>query len=282
MSPGMRPSSDTQLPVIDLSRFDAGGRWREDVAEQVDWASCRFGCFLIVGHGVESGLMETLAELNSKLFAQGTHAGDEISFGSNSARAEGSLRGPRRRAHPVCPELPGLADAVQDYLTALTGLGHKLMTTFARGLGLHDSYFVDRYTGNPDTLLRVIAHSPGATRRLGGTPGSHEPVAGDFLTLVSPDRAGGLEIWYQDGRLEVQSLPGALVCHVGSALQRLSGERYPAARHCLRSTAARLQLSLVFSFDPPAAPALERLEDVRPQAWVAAAHTRPQDALLEA
>jgi polar amino acid transport system ATP-binding protein len=263
------------LPVIDLSRFDAGDPWREGVAEQVDWASSRFGAFLIVGHGVESSLMETLAELNGKLFAQDAQAGRQISVGSNSARARSAAGRTRRRSHNVFPDLPGLREAVQDYLTALTGLGHKLMTTFARGLGLQDSYFVDRYTGNPDTLLRAIVHSPRATRRLGGTG----PAAGELLMLVRPDESGGLALLSGGRRLEVQPEPGALVCQVGSGLVRLSGGRYLAARHSLRSTSARRQLSLVFSFDPGTTQLIEHAQLEQPQraasAHVASAHASP-------
>jgi flavonol synthase len=255
-----------RLPVIDLSRFDAGDFFRHQLAVQVDRASCRFGSFQIVGHDVDSTLMEALTELNGKLFSLGAQAGDEISFGSPSSRAYRAARArPVRWRGQSAFELPGLREAVQEYLTELTGLGHRLMTLFARGLGLHDGYFVDRHTGKPDTLLRVIAHSPGAAQRTAAAP--RQPVPGKLLTLVMPDPSGGLDVWHHDRRLEVTPLAGALVCHVGRELERLSGGRYPAARHGLRSTSERMQLSLVFSFDPgeavaarPAeAPALEPL-----------------------
>jgi isopenicillin N synthase-like dioxygenase len=238
-----------RLPVIDLTRFDAGDPFRHQLAAQIDRASCRFGSFQIVGHGVDTTLMETLAELNGKLFALGAQAGDEISFGSPASRAYREARArPVRWRGQNAFELPGLREAVQEYLTELTGLGHRLMTLFARGLGLNDGYFVDRYTGKPDTLLRVVAHSPGATQRTAAA--LRQPVPGKFLTLVMPDGEGGLDVWHQDRRLEVSPLPGALVCHVGRTLERLSSGRYPAARHGLRSTSPRMQLSLIFSFDP--------------------------------
>jgi isopenicillin N synthase-like dioxygenase len=207
--------------------------------------------------------METLAELNGKLFALGAQAGDEISFGSPSSRAyrDARARPARWRAQAVF-ELPGLREAVQDYVTELTGLGHKLMTMFARGLGRSDGYFVDRYTGRPDTLLRVIAHSQGVTQRTAAA--SRQAVPGKFLTLVMPDEGGGLDVWHHDRRLEVSPMPGALVCHVGQGLERLSGGRYPAARHGLRSTTERMQLSLVFSFDPGEVHVPERLAESVP------------------
>lgn len=238
-----------RLPVIDLSRFDAGDPWRQQLAAQIDRASCRFGSFQIVGHGVDTTLMETLAELNGKLFALGAQAGDEISFGSPSSRAYRAARArpARWRAQNVF-DFPGMQEVVQEYRSVLTGLSHKLMTMFARSLGKADGYFADQYTGRPDTLLRVIAHSRGETQRT--AVACRQPVPGKFLTLVMPDEGGGLDVWHQDRRLEVSSMPGALVCHVGQGLERVSQGRYPAARHGLRNTVERLQLSVIFSFDP--------------------------------
>ena len=257
-----------RLPVIDLSRFEAGDPWRQQVAAQVDRASCRFGSFQIVGHGVDGLLMETLAELNGKLFALGAQAGDEISFGSFSSRAYGTACGhPARWTAQNAYQLPGLREAVQEYLTVVTGLGHKLMTLFARGLSLNDGYFVDRYTGNPDTLLRVVAHSPGSVAQR--TAAARQGLPGKFLTLVMPDVSGGLDVWHRDRRVEVSTIPGALVCQVGRELERLSGGRSPAARHGLHCTSERMQLSLVFSFEPG-------------EAGEAHAAARPTEPLVEA
>lgn len=241
-----------RLPVIDLSRFEAGFPWRQQVAAQVDRASCRFGSFQIVGHGVDGLLVETLAELNGKLFALGADAGGEITFGSSSSSAcRAACGGPAPWAAQNSYQLPGLREAVQEYLTVLTGLGHKLMTLFARGLSLNDGYFVDRYTGNPDTLLRVVAHSSGnVPQRTAAASQSSQGLRSKFLTLVMPDASGGLAVWHQDRRVELSTMPGALVCQVGPELERLSSGRYPAARHGLHCTGERTQLSLVFSFEP--------------------------------
>jgi isopenicillin N synthase-like dioxygenase len=255
-----------RLPVIDLSRFEAGDPWRQQVAAQVDRASCRFGSFQIVGHGVDGLLMETLAELNGKLFAVRAQAGDEITFGSAASRLGRAACGrPALWSAQNAHQLPGLREAVQEYLTLLTGLGHRLMTLFARGLSLNDGYFVDRYTGNPDTLLRVIGHSPGSVAQ---RTAARQALPGKFLTLVMPDASGGLDVWHKDRRIEVSTMPGALVCQVGPELERLSGGRYPAARHGLHCTAERTQVSLVFSFEPA------ELSETREEA-------RPAEALLE-
>src|SRR5690349_22275132 len=64
----------TRLPIIDLSLFDVGGTWRDHVAAQVDWAASEFGFFYIVGHGVETGVIDSLVRLSRTFFDQSAEA----------------------------------------------------------------------------------------------------------------------------------------------------------------------------------------------------------------
>ena len=101
----------TGFPSIDLSLFDIGAPWRDQVAAQVDSAASSFGAFLLVGHGVDGGLTDTLLELGGKYVKRGSGS-----------------------------DLPGFHDSVREYATSLTGLGHKLMAAMARGLRLDDGF----------------------------------------------------------------------------------------------------------------------------------------------
>jgi len=62
----------TSFPSIDLSLFDIGAPWRDQVAAQIDSAASSFGAFLLVGHGVDSGLIDTLLELGGKYVKRGS------------------------------------------------------------------------------------------------------------------------------------------------------------------------------------------------------------------
>ncbi len=67
----MSSFADTpRLPIIDLSLFDVGGTWRDHVAAQVDWAASEFGFFYIVGHGIETGVIDSLLRLSQAFFEQ--------------------------------------------------------------------------------------------------------------------------------------------------------------------------------------------------------------------
>ena len=234
-----------RLPSIDLSLFDIGDPWRDHVAAQVDWAASTFGVFQILGHGVDSALIDTLLELGGKY----------IRYGSDN--------------------LPGFHDAVREYTTTMTGLGHKLMTTMARGLHLDDSFFVDRYSGTPVTSLRI-------RERLVSLEGDSVADSDDggadrgLLTIVKLGDAGSQQVQLDGQWLEVPAQPGALLCYVGPVLERLTQGHYVSAarRLSLGSTADRPSLS--FAFEPALQAVLTPVSGVSPRPVVTGASPQSQ------
>jgi isopenicillin N synthase-like dioxygenase len=221
-----------RLPSIDLSLFDIGDPWRDHVAAQVDWAASSFGVFQILGHGVDRGLIDALAELGSKY----------VRYGSDN--------------------LPGFHDTVREYTTTMTGLGHKLMTTMARGLHLDDSFFVDRYSGNPVTSLRI-------RERL--VSGEESSADRGLLTIVELGDTGGQQVQLDGQWLEVPEQAGALLCYVGPVLERLTQGHYVSAAHrlSLGSTADRPSIS--FAFEPAVEAVLTPVSGVSPRPVVTGA-----------
>jgi isopenicillin N synthase-like dioxygenase len=226
-----------RLPTIDLSLFDVGDPWRDHVAAQVDWAASTFGLFQILGHGVDSVLIDTLLELGSKYIRRG---GDPWN------------------------ELPGFHDTVREYTTTMTGLGHKLMTTMARGLHLDDSFFVDRYSGNPVTSLRI-------RERLVSLEGTALADSDDggadrgLLTIVKLGETEGQQVQFDGQWLDVPSLPGSLLCYLGPVLESLTQGHYVSAAHrlSLGSTAERPSIS--FAFEPAPEAVLTPVAGVSPR-----------------
>jgi isopenicillin N synthase-like dioxygenase len=261
-----------RLPTIDLSLFDIGDPWRDHVAAQVDWAASTFGLFQILGHGVDPVLIDTLLDLGGKYIAL----------------EERALRGAEQVA-----DLPGFHDAVGEYTTTMTGLGHRLMTAMARGLRLDDSFFVDRYSGNPVTSLRIRDYPvagipavaiPALRTKLTGIPGAGVPTAGapatstrvdaaadrGLLTIVKPGESEGQQVFLDGQWIDVPALPSALLCYVGPVLERLTQGHYVSAAHRLSSGDARSRPSLSFAFEPGADAVLAPVANVRPRLGSAA------------
>jgi isopenicillin N synthase-like dioxygenase len=233
-----------RLPSIDLSLFDIGDPWRDHVAAQVDWAASTFGLFQILGHDVDTGLIDTLLELGGKYVSRGRWSEGDIA------------------------DL-GFHDAVREYSTTMTGLAHKLMTTMARGLRLDDGFFVDRYTGNPRTSLRIrdypVELSPGV-----GHSGVADAEDRGVLTLVKLGESESQQVRFQGGWIDVPPLPGALLCYIGPVLERLTRGHYVSAAHRWSLGDASDRPSLSFVFGPGPEAVLTPVEAIRPRQGSAA------------
>jgi isopenicillin N synthase-like dioxygenase len=229
------------LPTIDLALFDIGDPWRDHVAEQIDWAASAFGAFQLVGHGVDSGLIDNLLELGGKYVKRGV-AGSE---------------------------LPGFHDSVREYATSLTGLGHKLMAAMARGLRLNDGFFADHYTGNPTTSLRIGDYPVALSA--GGQPDTDEMGNRRLLTLLKLGDSRGLQVKYEDCWNDVPAQSGALLCSIGPVLERLTRRHFRHAPLRLSRNVESERPSLCFVFEPGMGAVLTPLATAaaRPSAEVA-------------
>ena len=231
----------TGFPSIDLSLFDIGAPWRDQVAAQVDSAASSFGAFLLVGHGVDSGLTDTLLELGGKYVKRGSGS-----------------------------DLPGFHDSVREYATSLTGLGHKLMAAMARGLRLDDGFFADHYTGNPRVSLRVGDYPVALCAS--GQPDTDEAGNRRLLTLLKLGDGARAQVKYDEGWLDVPALPGALLCTIGPVLQRLTHGHYHSIAQRLSRGVAGERPSLCFVFEPGMGAVLTPLAGLSPRVEVEAGY----------
>jgi isopenicillin N synthase-like dioxygenase len=128
----------------------------------------------------------------------------------------------------------------------------------ARGLRLDDSFFVDRYSGNPVTSLRIREYPVSGTRV--------DAVAGrGLLTIVKLGESAGQQVFFDGQWIDVPALPGALLCYVGPVLERLTHGHYVSAAHRLSPGDARNRPSLSFEFEPASDAVLAPVVAVRPR-----------------
>src|SRR5262245_39359691 len=213
----------SQVPIIDIGGLSGSVADRQAVAARLGEACRESGFFYAVGHGVDEGLQRRLQALSRQFFAQDVatkmrirmalggrawrgyfRVGDELTSGKPDQK-EGLYFGAELAAdHPLVkagtplhgpnlfPEKPaGLRETVLEYMAALTKLGHRLMAGVALSLDLAESYFADRYTGEPLTLFRIFNYPPPPDPSLWGV-GEHTDYG--LLTILLQDDAGGLEV----------------------------------------------------------------------------------------
>jgi len=283
-----------RAPMIDLSLFDLGDPWRDQVAALVDAAASQFGFFYIVGHGIDTAVVDPLIEAGRRFFAaedtvkrrvqvaregRGQHGyfplAAELHAGKSelkealyfqahlSADGASATSGTAVSGQGLLPEVPGIREPVLDYMRSLTGLCHKLMSMIARGLQLQDSYFVDRYTGSPSTSLGIYNYPQLAQKQAAGkNSGDADGTAHGLLTILKQDSMGGLELRYQNRWLDIPEIPNSFVCTVGAMLAQLTNGRYVAAAHRVLNSARGNRLSMPFYFDPALGAVLEPIEAI--------------------
>jgi polar amino acid transport system ATP-binding protein len=274
------------LPVIDVAALvdaSAGAPARRCVAQALHAAARRYGFFYATGHGVDARLIERLASLSRRFFAQdeaekmripmsaggrawrgyfppggeltsnrpdwkeGLYLGAELGPDHPRVRAGVILHGPN-----LWPRIDGFRDTVLAYMDALTRLGHALMGGIALGLGLPERWFAEHGTADPLILLRLFNYpSRPVPEGTGAQWGVGEHTDYGLLTMLWQDDVGGLEVRTDDGWILAPPLSGSFVCNVGDMLDLMTGGRLRSLPHRVAiNTSGRDRLSIPLFFDP--------------------------------
>jgi isopenicillin N synthase-like dioxygenase len=272
------PAEFSHIPIVDVSELVAGSGSRQSVADQLGKACRESGFFYVVGHGVSRALQERLRESSQQFFTldlgakllirmalggrawrgyfqvgaeltsgkpdqkEGLYFGAELPAEHPLVRAGTPLHGPN-----LFPALPGFRQTVLEYMGALTELGHHLMAGLALSLNLEESYFAERYTGEPLTLFRIFNYPPPFDTTLWGV-GEHTDYG--LLTILLQDDAGGLEVKSRSRWVPAPPIPDSFVCNIGDMLDRMTRGLFRSTPHRVRNPAPRDRLSFPFFFDP--------------------------------
>lgn len=277
-----KTSTGGTLPVIDVSPLIKRSG-EEEVAVKIGDACRDRGFFYVVGHGVDVALQNRLEALSKEFFAQPNDTkmnirmplagrawrgyfpvGGELTSGKPDIK-EGIYFGAELPDdHPMVqagtpihgknlfPNIAGFKETVLEYLEAQTLLGHAIMRGIAISLGLNDSYFADRYTGDPLILFRIFnyPYHTIADANKDGTWGVGEHTDYGVLTILKQDNAGGLEVKSDGGWIAAPPLENSFVCNIGDMLDRMTRGLYRSTAHRVRNPAPRDRLSFPFFFDP--------------------------------
>lgn len=267
------------LPVINLAPLLQHTTERRHTAAAIHHACRDFGFFYLTGHGVSPMLQARLEALSRAFFAFPTAAkmqigmthggrawrgyfpvGDELTsgqpdwkegvyFGAELDTDDERVRAgtPLHGANLFPAEPAELREVVLEYLADMTRLGHQLMAGIALSLGLPESYFAERYTGDPLVLFRIFNYPAQADARGWGV-GEHTDYG--LLTMLKQDDAGGLQVKVRGQWIDAPPVPDAFVCNIGDMLDRLTGGLYRSTPHRVRNLSGRDRLSFPFFFDP--------------------------------
>lgn len=138
--------------------------------------------------------------------------------------------------------------------TELHNLSARLLSILAVALG-KPPYFFDNYLADSLSTLRLLHYPPVPTTRqqeLICTPHTDSGI----LTLLHQDKTGGLEVRNSNGEwIAAPYLAGSIVVNIGDLMAKVSGGRWVATYHRVRSTKRKGDVmkgrySVPFFFEP--------------------------------
>ncbi len=238
------------IPVIDLD--DDPTR----VSHGVDDALRRIGFFAVSGHGIPDATIDAAWDASARFFAlpldeKLRYRADDPAYpygyepmatealggahGEAGARPDlketFNLAPPSRRR--VWPEgVDGFRESWLAYYTAMDDLAHRLMSLFARSLGMTEDYFNDKID-DPLSALRALHYPPQPV-----PPPPDQLRAGahtDYgtLTVLRPGPATcGLQVETVDGEwVDVPHVDGGFVVNIGDLMAMWTNDRWRSTPH---------------------------------------------------
>ncbi|KUI31745.1 isopenicillin N synthase family oxygenase [Mycobacterium sp. GA-2829] len=270
----------TSVPVIDISGLRSADRAdHRRVADDLGAAARDVGFFYISGSGVDDALFDRMLAKVKEFFAlpleekmrsyiglSRCHRG-YVPVGEEGVAEQVTpdlkeafdtaldlpaddpdhLAGNPMLGPNTWPDIPGFAEAVTDYYTAVLEVGQKLLWAFAIALGEDPDVFTRHATKTPSQLrLMHYPYNPDAEDRMG--IGAHTDY--ECFTLLKPT-APGLEVLNGAGQwIDVPPVAGTFVVNIGDMLELWTNGAFVATSHRVRKVKEeRYSFPLFFNVD---------------------------------
>ncbi|MGO4104278.1 isopenicillin N synthase family dioxygenase [Leifsonia sp. YAF41] len=283
----------TSLPVLDLSRLDAGPAEADAFRADLRRVTHDVGFFYLVGHGIDQGLTDDLLAVSRRFFElpaeqklaienvkspqfRGyTRVGGELTHGDIDWREQIDIGVERDVVEPgpgvaeywrlegpnLWPEaLPELREVALRWNDELNALALRLLRAWALSLGAAEDVFDDAFATHPFSLTKIVRYPGESNPESKQGVGAHRDGGVLTLLLVEPGK-GGLQVEHDGDWIDAPSVPGAFVVNIGEMLELATHGYLKATLH--RVISPRIgddRISIPFFFNPALDAIMPRLD----------------------
>lgn len=269
----------SKIPVVDITKLHNGSRAeQQQVADELGKAARNVGFVYITGGGIDETLFDGVLDAAKRFFALPHEEKMKVYIGNSKCHrgyvpegeevfASGSKD--KKEAYDLSidlpasdpdyvagnpflgpnqwPDLPGFSKAVDDYYTAVLGLGRVLLRGFAMAIGEEPEYF-DRFVTKPPSQLRLIHYPFDSSAEDRPGIGAHTDY--ECFTLLR-STCPGLEVMNGAGEwIDAPPMPGAFVVNIGDMMEVWTNGEFLATSHRVRTVSEeRYSFPLFFSAD---------------------------------
>jgi isopenicillin N synthase-like dioxygenase len=281
------------LPILDLSRLDAGGDEAAGFLADLREVTHEVGFFYLVGHGVDQGLIDELLTVSRRFFELSsedkleienvhspqfrgyTRVGGERTHGDVDWREQidiGVERDPvepgpgipdywRLEGHNLWPHaLPELQEVATRWNEQLSAVALRLLRAWATSLGSPEDVFDSAFAEKPFPAIKIVRYPGESDQAPKQGVGAHRDGGVLTLLLVEPDK-GGLQVEHDGDWIDAPPVPGAFIVNIGEMLELATGGYLKATLHrVLSPQIGSDRISIPFFFNPALDTTMPRLE----------------------
>ncbi|KAI4295845.1 hypothetical protein L6164_035845 [Bauhinia variegata] len=257
---------ECELPVIDLSRLEHGGRVeREECKLDIARASKEWGFFQVVNHGISSEILKRLRLEQEKVFKQPfakkrkedkflNFSAGCYRWGAPSATCIRQISWSEAFHIPLSDILQAsaagsntLRSTIEQFAATVSSLAHTLAGILAEKMGHNSSFFQENCL--PSTCYLRLNRYPPCPLPF-EVHGLMPHTDSDFLTILHQDQVGGLQL-VKDGKwIAVKPNPDALIINIGDLFQAWSNGVYKSVEHRVVANPHVERFSTAYFFCP--------------------------------
>jgi len=292
-----------QVPVVDLTRATSSGEDRAALAAEIGAICHEIGFFVVVNHGVNLELTNSVFSLMPKMFALDDEVKAQVArersphfrgwdpVGAESTNNRPDIREqfdvwtdwPEQSARDAAPYfrllgpnqwlsddlVPGHRAIMEAWIGECADLAIDLLGLIAMALGLPEDHFAVLFGEQSMSLAKFIHYPP--TPEGGAGVNAHHDTG--FLTVLATGANPGLQVENQNGEwIEVPTVANSFVINLGEMLQAMTGNYLVATPHRVVATDERYSAGYFHGPSLNAELALIELDDTFVRAVEASPH----------
>ncbi|MEG5263999.1 2OG-Fe(II) oxygenase family protein [Pseudomonas sp. JDS28PS106] len=270
-----KTTSFHEIPVVDLAPL-LDGSDPQKVSREIGYICENIGFLYIKNHGVPKSLIQDAYKLTAELFALPYEDKEKLSIVNYGEIFRGYIPmytenadpkntkdfkecfdlgkhydevSPFFGPNPIPEKIPRFREVFEQYHDEMMRLSRKLIGAIALSLDLPEDYF-EKLQRKPITIHRLNYYPPQTGQISVGEIGTGAHTDYGFLTILSQDSNGGLQVQNREGEwVSAPPVEDTFVVNIGDLVQTFTNDRYPATLHRVINTSGKARYSIPFFID---------------------------------
>lgn len=270
-----KTTSFHEIPIVDLTPL-LDGSDPQKVAKEMGYICENIGFLYIKNHGVPKSLIQEAYKLAAAFFDLPYDEKDKL----NIVHSGETLRGyvpmytenadpkytkdfkecfdfgkhydevsPFFGPNPIPERVERFREVFEQYHAEMMRLSRQLISAIALSLDLPADYF-EKLQRKPITIQRLSYYPPQTGKITVGEIGTGAHTDYGFLTILSQDNNGGLQVQNRDGEwVSAPPVEDTFIVNIGDLVQTFTNDRYIATTHRVINTSGNARYSMPFFID---------------------------------